>query len=395
MSPVDIEQFRLDDYKLKLAHLNAQADRMWTRFNYFVTIQAGLVGFFAIASSHQFRQRALWASLAEVVVSLVWWTVGARDRFLWRAGRRNVEKAANALLIESKHLPSYEDIGPETGYVPVGELDPFADEMHREALARYRKWDPRLHAGQLLGEQGNTRLGVTMIPMLVPLCATALWWVAFVAALATRYADGWLALLALPLVVVLLWLLISLFWAKLNRPNGGSCGMSAGRRIPLLLCAFLLIVGVSAVAIGVAHNMHGPLASFLFALIAVSLLLAVAALVFLLISNRLAALASAAILLGVTLAVTFTIKPSLSFDGPKGEPGPLGKHGPPGQPGPSGERGPPGQHGPPGHNGNNGKNGKNGRVGPRGEEGRKGTQGTEGKPGPQGERGPRGYPGGS
>jgi hypothetical protein len=55
---------------------------------------------------------------------------------------------------------------------------------------------------------------VTTIPMLVPLCASALWWAAFVAALATRYADGWLVFLALPLVVTLLWLLASLAWTR-------------------------------------------------------------------------------------------------------------------------------------------------------------------------------------
>jgi hypothetical protein len=141
MCAVENEQFRLEDYKLKLGYLNAQADRMWTRFNYFVTIQAGLVGLFAIASADQFKHRAPWAILAEVIVSLVWWMVGARDRFLWRAGRWNVEEAANALRVDGSDLASYKAAGRDTGYIPVGELDPFADVMRDEGVAQYRKWD--------------------------------------------------------------------------------------------------------------------------------------------------------------------------------------------------------------------------------------------------------------
>ncbi len=81
MSPIDIEQFRFEDYKLKLANLTAHSDRMWTRFNYFITIEAGLVGLFVIAGLHRLGF-LVWGTFAEFLVSLAWWVVGARDRFL-------------------------------------------------------------------------------------------------------------------------------------------------------------------------------------------------------------------------------------------------------------------------------------------------------------------------
>ena len=64
MPPVDIEQFRLEDYKLKLANLSAHSDRMWRRFNYFVTIEAGLVVLFAIAGLNKLGLTAAAVGLA-------------------------------------------------------------------------------------------------------------------------------------------------------------------------------------------------------------------------------------------------------------------------------------------------------------------------------------------
>jgi hypothetical protein len=198
MSPVDAEQFRLEDYKLKLAYLDAHSNRMWTRFNYFVTIEAALVGFFTIAASDQFQQRAPWAALIESILSLSWWAVGARDRFLWRAGRRNVEHAAEKLRVSGHRLVIYKD-SPSDGYVPVGELDPFGAQMRDEAYDRYGEKDIRARLGAWAGTR-NTRLGVTVIPMLIPAIATPLWWLLFLGLLAGAHGAIYLLIGLAPLV---------------------------------------------------------------------------------------------------------------------------------------------------------------------------------------------------
>ena len=40
----DIDNFLVKDYELKIGYLKDQLDRMWTRFNIFVTIESALVG---------------------------------------------------------------------------------------------------------------------------------------------------------------------------------------------------------------------------------------------------------------------------------------------------------------------------------------------------------------
>jgi len=405
---LDEATFRLEDYKLKLDYVNAQADRMWTRFNYFVTIQAGLVGLFAIASSGEFKQRAVWASLAEFVIAGTWWLVGARDRFLWRAARRNVERAAGELRVNNKLLVGYKDVGTKAGYVPVGELDPFSLEMQDEADGRYQPWDIRRRLGHLLGGLGDTALGVTMIPMLVPLCATALWWAIFVALLAVRYEDPSFAALGLPLVAGFAWLLASYLAGDHKKPTdpggdatedvtgperGSSPGQStagATKETPqrpswwralfalmlALTCAGLLIAASTLIGHRPSQE-RTPWA--LRGIYAVAVLLAVGAVVWVLTNSRssYALRVSVALTAAVTLALSagLTLESDLALrTGPRGKRGPSGHEG---RRGPTGEEG---QRGPTGHKG---------RRGARGERGLRGEQGPRG---PTGERGPPGTP---
>ena len=205
MCPVDEELFLLEDYKLKLAYLNAHSDRMWTRFNYFVTIEAALLAVFAVANAGTFKQRAHWAALAAFVTSVVWWTVGARDRFLWRAGRRNVDRAASRLRVGGDQLVGYR-LEPLRGYISVGELDPFADTLRAVSLERHRPAGFRVLLGFWGGAQ-DSAVGVTFIPMLLPAVASALWWGLFIGFLAHHYSNPWLAFIALaPVgVAMVLW----------------------------------------------------------------------------------------------------------------------------------------------------------------------------------------------
>ena len=75
------EDIALEDYKQKISYLTAHFTRMWTRFNYFVAIETALVdGKFLIPSNVSSRALAI----AGVLISAVWYVMGAEDRYLVR-----------------------------------------------------------------------------------------------------------------------------------------------------------------------------------------------------------------------------------------------------------------------------------------------------------------------
>jgi hypothetical protein len=356
MCAVEIDDFRLEDYKLKLTSLDKHSDRMWARFNYFVTIEAGLVGFLFIANDAPSLRRAIWATLAESIVSLIWWLVGARDRFLWKAYRENVALAARQLKIGGRALATYDQGGD---YIPAGELRPFTEKMLKDAHGSHGTTALRVRLGGWIGSQ-DSGIGVTMIPMFVPAMATVAWWYAFLVLLGSVISPAYLALAAvIPLLGLLRWL-IPRREEKADHDDEDDSrrgtGMRIGRGAGLCVC-LLLGVGI-ATAVSAVINPHGSsrvLVSVLLALLGVLLICATVAAVFRLASTSWLALASTAAILAGSVTIGVTVKPTLEFGGPPGKPG------------------------------RDGRDGTNGRSGPRGEKGWRGPRGL------RGERGPAGY----
>src|SRR5947199_7741888 len=81
--------FLLKDYELKTKYLTDHLQRMWTRFNFFVTIESALIsGKFLFASNSP----NVDLTIAGIILSLIWYVMGAQDRFLVDLYRTEVEK---------------------------------------------------------------------------------------------------------------------------------------------------------------------------------------------------------------------------------------------------------------------------------------------------------------
>jgi hypothetical protein len=81
------EDFLLKDYELKVQYLTNHFSRMWTRFNFFLTINSALFAF-----SVQ-QDTAAFASLfvvAGILLSILWYFFGAADNYLVEVYRRQV-----------------------------------------------------------------------------------------------------------------------------------------------------------------------------------------------------------------------------------------------------------------------------------------------------------------
>jgi hypothetical protein len=94
----DHDEFLRKDYELKISYLIAHLGRMWTRFNFFVTVESGLVaGLVFTRDGGGFTTAAVYFAAAEAVLSAIWWIFGAQDRYLVESYRDAVKQAAERL----------------------------------------------------------------------------------------------------------------------------------------------------------------------------------------------------------------------------------------------------------------------------------------------------------
>lgn len=94
------KNFIIEDYKLKINYLTSHFTRMWTRFNFFLTIELALFGFLGYLLFDPARKN-LEATVIPIILgvgsSLLWYVIGAQDRFLVVAYRNAVRSSAVTL----------------------------------------------------------------------------------------------------------------------------------------------------------------------------------------------------------------------------------------------------------------------------------------------------------
>ena len=84
-----------EDYNVKLDYVRAQYDRLWQRFNYFLSVELGLFGFLGyLTFDRQVREATSLAAWMGIAVSLLWYVVGAEDRRLVEVYRQRADDAA-------------------------------------------------------------------------------------------------------------------------------------------------------------------------------------------------------------------------------------------------------------------------------------------------------------
>ena len=90
------EEFLLKDYELKITYLTDHFQRIWTRFNFFVTIETALIGGnFLLQAEDGFDPRLVYAG---IVLSIFWYLMGAEDRYLVRLEEEGLVKPAQGLF---------------------------------------------------------------------------------------------------------------------------------------------------------------------------------------------------------------------------------------------------------------------------------------------------------
>lgn len=98
-----------EDYKLKLDYLRGQYDRLWQRFNFFLSVQLALFGFLGYLT-FDFKNRDLtvlpaWMGL---IISVLWYAVGAEDRRLVEVYRARTNEAATRFARDPGGVPDFD-----------------------------------------------------------------------------------------------------------------------------------------------------------------------------------------------------------------------------------------------------------------------------------------------
>lgn len=93
--------FLKDVYKLRVQFYSEHTSRMWTRFNFLLTMEIGLLGFFLSVWAEQLWQENIWLfPTAGIFVSLVWYILGAQDRYYFEGFRKQIQYLENEITKE-------------------------------------------------------------------------------------------------------------------------------------------------------------------------------------------------------------------------------------------------------------------------------------------------------
>jgi hypothetical protein len=94
---VELSAFLLEDYKIKVEYLNQHFQRMWTRFNFMLSIESALVGAVGLSIKANLPPIALAFALIGLAASVFYFLAGLRDRALVERYRSLVQTTGRQL----------------------------------------------------------------------------------------------------------------------------------------------------------------------------------------------------------------------------------------------------------------------------------------------------------
>lgn len=193
------DQRLLEEYRIQVQNLASHYTRLWTRFNFFITLHTALL----VALVGLFRDRSLTLDAIPltglgVFMGLIWYVIGTQDRYLVTFYRRQIEYAAERLAPDDKqwpHLGREVDAAvemlaeakrartkPQAESAGVATRDPGQEEANtseamtrRERKKRLREAEKEIELGGKLYERRFIPLSVTKFPAELPMVVTVLW----------------------------------------------------------------------------------------------------------------------------------------------------------------------------------------------------------------------------
>lgn len=119
-SGMDAIDFLRKDYELKVNYLSGHFTRMWTRFNYFLTIESAL---FAFSFTKEGCPNVWLIATVGFALSVLWYIFASADNYLVEVYRRQVAHVFHLLSKSREAAFQAEEIDPRpAGYSYVGSI---------------------------------------------------------------------------------------------------------------------------------------------------------------------------------------------------------------------------------------------------------------------------------
>jgi hypothetical protein len=94
--------FLIEAYRQRVQLHNNHTDRMWTRFNYLLVTNVTLAGFSVTILTGQtpFYGELILFSIIGFVISVIWYVLGAQDRYYFEGFRKQVQEIEQEISAE-------------------------------------------------------------------------------------------------------------------------------------------------------------------------------------------------------------------------------------------------------------------------------------------------------
>ena len=154
----DIEEFLVEDYKLKTDYLTKHFSRMLTRFNFFLTIGSALF----LLSMDQAFDHAIFLSVLGTILSALWFFFAASDNYNADVYRKQILDLHKVIMSDASGNADSRPLR-HVGYTPRwGSAESEAVVEDKGGIAR---WLTRKYFG----------LGATEVPPIIAFFFGAIW----------------------------------------------------------------------------------------------------------------------------------------------------------------------------------------------------------------------------
>ena len=147
------DEYILEHYKALRERYTSQGNRLWNRFNFFLTVNVAIAGgLIAGKNVDDFPKSTLYGPLIGIVFSLIWLLIGAQDLWYYDNSRKKLENYRDRLI-----LPKIPDWG-------TGDEEKELPKWTSKRMLRFK----------------IPRIGVTTFSAIIPLVAVVSWTITLV-----------------------------------------------------------------------------------------------------------------------------------------------------------------------------------------------------------------------
>lgn len=108
---IDNDYLLIEKYKSLQGQIKSQGDRIWIRFNYFLTIDAALIGIFIMKLAENGESELLYnVPFLGIGLSLLWYIIGAQDYYFFEKARKTLQYFEKVNIHSRIDLPNFDQV---------------------------------------------------------------------------------------------------------------------------------------------------------------------------------------------------------------------------------------------------------------------------------------------